>query len=85
MTSRRASGRTGRRVGNAVCLGVEVAVELDESSFVGGGAFLMASVLERFLGLYATINSFSRLVARTKQREGILKRWPPRAGERTLL
>jgi type VI secretion system protein ImpG len=85
VSSRRASGRTGRKVGSAVCLGVEVAVELDESSFVGGGAFLMASVLERFLGLYATINSFSRLVARTKQREGILKRWPPRAGERTLL
>ena len=85
VSSRRAPGRTGRRVGNTVCLGVEVTVELDESHYVGGGAFLMASVLERFLGLYASINSFSQLVARTRQREGVLKRWPPRAGERTLL
>ena len=46
---------------------------------------VLASVLERFLGLYVSINSFSQLVARTRQREGILRRWPPRAGERTLL
>jgi type VI secretion system protein ImpG len=85
VSSRRTSGRTGRKIGNAVCLGVEVTVELDEASYVGSGAFLMACVLERFLGLYASINSFTQLVARTRQREGVLKRWPPRAGERTLL
>ena len=47
--------------------------------------FQAVRLLERFLGLYVSINSFCQLVARTKQREGILKRWPPRAGERTLL
>ncbi|MHC5544114.1 type VI secretion system baseplate subunit TssF, partial [Singulisphaera rosea] len=83
--SRRVTGRTGRKIGGAVCVGVEVELEFDESQYVGGGVFLMASVLERFLGLYASINSFTRLVARTRQREGILKQWPPRAGERTLL
>jgi type VI secretion system protein ImpG len=40
-------------------------------------------VLERFLGLYAAINSFSQLTARTRQ--GELKRWPPRAAEEALL
>ncbi|HEU5118075.1 MAG TPA: type VI secretion system baseplate subunit TssF [Isosphaeraceae bacterium] len=45
----------------------------------------MASVLERFLGAYVSINSFSQLVARSKQREGIWKQWPPRCGDRTLL
>ena len=85
VTSRRAAGRTGSRLGNAVCLGVEVGVEFDESCYVGGSAFLMASVLERFLGLYTSINSFSRLSATTKPRGEILKRWPPRTGERTLL
>jgi type VI secretion system protein ImpG len=85
VSSRRVAGRTGRRVGNVVCLGVEVDLEFDEANYVGSGAFLLASVLERFLGLYVSINSFSQLVARTRQREGILKRWPPRAGERTLL
>jgi type VI secretion system protein ImpG len=85
LSSRRAAGRTGRAIGNAVCLGLEVTIEFDEASYVGSGLFLLAGVLERFLGLYTTINSFSQLVARSRQREGIIKRWPPRSGERTLL
>jgi type VI secretion system protein ImpG len=81
VSSRRVPGRTGR----AVTLGVEVTVEFDEAHFVGGGLFLMASVLERFLGLHASVNAFSQLVATTRQREGVVKRWPPRSGERSLL
>jgi len=81
VSSRRVPGRTGR----AVALGVEVTVEFDETHFVGGGVFLMASVLERFLGLYASVNAFSQLVAKTRQREGVVKRWPPRSGEQSLL
>jgi type VI secretion system protein ImpG len=84
VSHRRVAGRAGRKVG-AACLGVEVTLEFDESNYVGSGAFLLASVLERFFGLYVSINSFSQLVARTRRREGILRRWPPRAGERTLL
>ena len=60
-------------------------MEFDEGKFVGTGAFLFASVLEKFLGLYASLNSFSQLVAMTKQRKEPLKRWPPRAGEQILL
>ena len=81
ISNRRVPGRTGR----AFALGVEVTVEFDETQFVGGGVFLLASVLERFLGLYATVNAFSQLVAKTRRREGVLKRWPPRSGERSLL
>jgi type VI secretion system protein ImpG len=62
-----------------------VTVELDEEKYVGTGVFLFASVVERFLGLYASLNSFTQLVARTKQGEGVLKKWPPRAGEQTLV
>ncbi|WP_435020240.1 type VI secretion system baseplate subunit TssF [Tundrisphaera sp. TA3] len=85
VASRPAVGRVSRRVGASVCVGVEVTLEFDESEYVGTGAFLLASVLERFLGLYASINSFSQTVAKTTRREGTWKRWPPRAGERTLL
>jgi type VI secretion system protein ImpG len=67
------------------CRGVEVSVEFDEEKYVGTGLYLFASVLERFLGLYASVNSFSQLVARVRQREGLLKRWPPRAGDQPLL
>lgn len=85
VASRRVAGRTGNPNGNAVCMGIEITLEFDESSFVGSGVFLLASVLERFFGMYASINSFSQLVATIRQREGIVKRWPPRAGDRSLL
>ena len=75
----------GARSATRSAWGSRSRVEFDETHFVGSGVFLLASVLERFLGLYASINSFTQLVAQTRQREGILKRWPPRAGERTLL
>lgn len=72
------------RVGRSVCQGIEVSLEFDESHYVGSGVLLLASVLERFLGMYVSINSFSQLVATTRQR-GELKRWRPRSGDRTLL
>jgi type VI secretion system protein ImpG len=65
--------------------GLRVALELDEEAFIGAGAFLFAAVLERFLGLYTAINSFTQLTVRTRQRNGDLKQWPPRSGEQTLL
>ncbi|MET0645148.1 MAG: type VI secretion system baseplate subunit TssF [Pyrinomonadaceae bacterium] len=83
--SRRAVRQTGERIGTGFVRGVETTVELDEEMFAGGGLFLFASVLERFLGLYVTVNSFNQLVARTSQREEVLKRWPPRAGDQVLL
>jgi type VI secretion system protein ImpG len=65
--------------------GRKVELELDEEQFAGGGAYLFASVLERFLGLYVSLNSFSVLQARTRQRKEVMKEWPPRAGNRVLL
>jgi type VI secretion system protein ImpG len=35
--------------------------------------------------LYASINSFNQLVVKTNHREGIMKQWPPRAGDQILL
>lgn len=67
------------------CRGVEVSVEFDEANYVGTGVFLFASVLERFLGLYVSLNSFSQLVARLRGGKGVLRRWPPRAGEHRVL
>jgi type VI secretion system protein ImpG len=80
--------RVMRPVGSAASgfvRGLEVSVELDEAQFIGSGVFLFASVLERFLALYSSINSFTQLVASTRQREGVLKRWAPRAGEQIVL
>ena len=65
--------------------GLEVSIEFDEQNFVGSGVYLFASVLERFLSLYASVNSFSQLVASTKQREGVMRRWAPRTGDQIVL
>jgi type VI secretion system protein ImpG len=85
LTSRPAVRQTGTRIGAGFVRGIETTIEFDEEQYVGSGLFLFASVLERFLGLYASVNSFNQFVAKTSQREGILKRWPPRAGEQILL
>lgn len=85
VSSRRCVGRVGGPVSAGFCRGLEVTLEFDEDKFGGGGLFLFASVLERFLGLYSSINSFTKTIATTKKREEPLRQWPPRAGEQVLL
>jgi type VI secretion system protein ImpG len=65
----------------ALARGLEVEVELDETRFAGSSALLFTAVLERFFGLYTSVNSFVQTSLRTQQREGIIKQWPPRAGD----
>jgi type VI secretion system protein ImpG len=65
--------------------GTRVEIEFDEEQFSGGGAYLFASVLEKFLGLYVSMNSFSQLVALSRQRKEPLEEWPPRAGQSILI
>jgi len=85
VTSQRVIGRPATMPWNGLCRGLEVTIEFDEEKYVGSGVFLFASVLEKFLGLYVSLNSFSQLIATTQQREEPVKRWPPRAGEQILL
>ena len=82
---RRVLRRIGRGMAGGFARGLEVEIELDEEKFPGAGAFLFAAVLERFLGLYTSINSFTQTVARGRHTNGTLKRWPPRAGEVQVL
>lgn len=70
---------------SALARGFDVKVELDPQHYVGSSPFLFASVLERFLGLYVSMNSFVRLTTTLKGREGVLRRWKPRAGSQSLL
>lgn len=85
VTARRVVGRTDSAVSGGFCRGVEVTIDFDEKRFSGSGVYLFAVVLERFLGLYCSINSFSKLVATSNVREGPVRRWPPRAGTKVLL
>ncbi len=56
--------------------GTRVEMELDEDQFAGG-AYLFSSVMEHFLALYASLNSFTQLVVSTTQRKEVLREWPP--------
>lgn len=71
--------------GVSLARGIRVELELNEDLFAGGGVFLFASVLERFFGLYAAMNSFSQLVVTTPQRKEVVREWPPRAGNSILM
>jgi type VI secretion system protein ImpG len=83
--TRRIVGRTGSQASSGFSRGMEVVVELDEEKYIGTGTFLFACVLERFMGLYAAINSFTQFGVKTTQSEGLLKKWPLRAGEQALI
>lgn len=85
LTSSRNFARVISENGIGFVRGHRVEMEFDEEHFVGGGVYLFASVLEHFLGHYASLNSFSQLAVRTQQRKEVLRQWPPRAGEVILL
>lgn len=85
VTSRRHFARVVSELNVSFVRGTRVEMEIDEDQFVGGGVFLFASILEYFLGLYVSMNSFSQLVVRTPQRKEALREWQPRAGRKILL
>lgn len=85
LRSKRHFARVASEHGISFARGVRVEMEFDEELFVGSGVFLFASVLEYFLGLYTSLNSFSQLVVRTKQRKEVMREWRPRAGQKILL
>jgi len=85
LSSERKFSRVISENGITYVRGVRVDMELDEEQFVGGGVYLFASILEQFLGHYVTLNSFSQLRVRTRQRKEVLREWAPRAGHRILL
>ncbi|HEV7516247.1 MAG TPA: type VI secretion system baseplate subunit TssF [Thermoanaerobaculia bacterium] len=85
MSCRKVVRRTGTEAWRGFCRGNEVTLTFDEDAYVGSSAFLLASVLDRFLALYAAMNSFTQLVIHSRQRHGVWKQWPPRVGEQILL
>jgi len=74
-----------KRVGQGFARGLQVNIEFDETKYVGAGLFLFASVLERFLGQYVSVNSFVQLVVKTIQQKEVLRQWAPRSGNTALL
>jgi type VI secretion system protein ImpG len=85
LSSKRHFARINSESGIAFARGTQVHMEFDEEDFAGSGVYLFASVIDHFLGLYASLNSFSQLVVKTRQRREVMKQWPPRAGQAILM
>jgi len=85
MSCRKVMRHIGQDSWRGFCRGNEVTLVLDEDFYEGSGGFLFSSVLNRFLASYASVNSFTQLIVKSKQREGIWKQWEPMAGETVLL
>ncbi len=77
--------RVSSEHGIAFVRGRKIELEFDEEKYPGGGLYLFASVMERFLALYASMNSFTQVSVRSRQRRKQVTEWPPRAGWRALL
>ena len=61
-TKKKAALTRFHRITNGVCRGLEVTLHFDEDKFSGSGVYLFGAVLERFLGMYCSLNSFTRTV-----------------------
>lgn len=59
--------------------GLETEITLDPSKFIGvGEAYLFSSVLNEFLSLYSSINSFHRFIVNIENYE--IFSWTPKIG-----
>ena len=69
----------------ALVRGLDVTLTFDQQAWQGGGLFLLAAVLERFLALQVSVNAFVRTGVALRGRTGLVTRWTPRSGTRVLL
>jgi type VI secretion system protein ImpG len=65
--------------------GMHTTIELSDEKFAGeGDLVLFCEILNEFLALYASLNSFSKLTVKGS-RSGEVYKWPPRLGRQNIL
>ena len=64
--------------------GLEITLSFDETAFTGANCFLLSAVMERFLCKFVSINGFTQVVVKNRER-GEIMRWPVRTGSRESL
>lgn len=74
----------GGRAG-AFARGLDVTLTFDPQAWQSAGLYPLAQVLERFLALQVSVNAFSRTLVALRGRPGVVARFAPRSGTRTLL
>lgn len=76
--------RDDPRDGTAFARGRRVRITLDDGSFDAGLMYLFASVVDRFLSEFASVNSFVETAFESRN-QGKFAAWPPRAGLRPTI
>jgi type VI secretion system protein ImpG len=74
----------GGRAG-AFVRGLDVTLTFDAAAWQSAGLYPLAQILERFLALQVSVNAFSRTQVTLRGRTGLVARFDPRSGTRTLL
>jgi type VI secretion system protein ImpG len=85
LASKPALARVGGNLLHGFVRGTQIDLTVNEDEFVGTGAYLFCSVLERFFGLYCAPNSFCKLHVHTDQRGRDVFVWPARSGDAPLV
>jgi type VI secretion system protein ImpG len=72
-------------VGHVIMRGREIQLNMRQDHFAGAGdLFLFGTVLNHFLGSYASINTYTRLLIK-EMLKGEVYQWPPRIGDHPLI
>ena len=80
--------RDVQRVEGAFARGNHISVVFNEEKFTGDSTYLFSLLLNRFLGMYTSVNSFTKLEATTTDRKSRNRKpwaWPAQAGDRALV
>ncbi|MFP7674521.1 type VI secretion system baseplate subunit TssF [Marivita sp. S0852] len=72
------------RIASVAVSGIDVTITFDPDRIDEGTAYLFGSVLDRFLAAYVTLNTFTRLTLRLKDRTDDLAAFPARSGDGAL-
>ena len=74
-----------RLVDRVIMRGREIQLDMDQDHFAGeGDLYLFGSILDHFLGSYASMNTFIQLIVKEVLR-GEVYQWPARIGDQQLI
>jgi type VI secretion system protein ImpG len=85
LTSQKSVAHTGKDAWRGFTQGMKLTLTVDESRLDQTSIYLFGEIMQRFLALYTTVNSFVTLALFSNQRDEALKIWPPMTGEKALL
>ena len=76
---------TERLVKGSIMRGVEIKMKLNRKHFAStGDLYLFGMIIDNFLGLYASMNTFTKLII-DETETGETFTWPERIGNKQLL